>query len=219
MRPCCLHPCCISYTPVCSTELGEAAVLDFEFRNRGVKIVGFSCSPAEEHKGWIRDIKQISGAAPSFPIFSDPTRQHAEALGVLDKRNRDRGGLPLTVRAVYILDPTKTIRLMTAYPASTGRNMDEILRSIDSLLLTDKHDIATPCNWKPGDDVIVDYNLSDQLAELQFDQYRIVDLPSEGHLQQPPSENGKTTDKKEDDTKHYLLYTKDPSLLKYESPL
>lgn len=206
---------------MCSTELGEAALLDFEFRNRGVKIVGFSCSPPAEHKGWILDIKEISGAAPSFPIFSDPTRKHAKALGVLDQRNTDRNGLPLTVRGVYVLDPSKTIRLMTAYPASTGRNMDEILRSLDSLLLTDKHRVVTPCNWKPGDDVIVDYSLTDKMADVTFgkDQYRIVDLPSEQNRQQSSSENGKTADeKKEEDTKHYLRYTKDPSPAEYETP-
>ena len=206
-----------SYTPVCTTELGEAAVLDFEFRNRGVQIVGFSCSEKEQHAGWIRDIQYVSGQALSFPIFSDPTRQYAELLGILDKSNTDRQGRPLTVRAVYVLDPNKTIRWLTAYPARTGRNMGEILRSLDSLLLTEQHPaVATPCNWKPGDDVLVDHSVSDPEADRIFgkDQYRVVAAASA----KIGANNGETN---REETNHYLRYTKDPSKWKdegYEPP-
>lgn len=201
-----------SYTPVCTTELGEAAILDFEFKNRGVKIVGFSCSPKEHHKGWIADIRYVSGAELTFPIFSDPTREHAAKLGILDKNNLDRKGVPLTARVVYILNPNKTIELFMAYPANTGRKMDEILRAIDSILLTSKHKVATPCNWQPGDDVIVDYSLTDAMANMTFgkDKYRTLDVPSE-----------KATHKSENkrlDEKHYLRYAKDPSKYEYETP-
>jgi len=187
-------------------------VLDFEFRNRGVRIVGFSCSEKELHAGWIRDIQYVSGQAPSFPIFSDPTRRYAAQLGILDRTNTDRQGRPLTVRAVYILDPSHTIRWLTVYPARTGRNMDEILRSLDSLRLTEQHPaVATPCNWKPGDDVLIDHNVSEPEADRIFgtEQYRVVDLPS---ARQPPpvgaNDDGETN---REETKHYLRYTQDPS--------
>ena len=176
--------------------------------------------------GWIRDIKHIAGAAPSFPIFSDPTRIHAERLGVLDRSNLDRQtGLPLTVRAVYVLDPSKTIRLLTAYPASTGRSMPEILRSLDSLLLTDGGTTATPCNWQPGDDVLVDYRLTDREAAAEFgrDGYRVVEVPSEQRRAAArgdgaSSDGARRSDDDGDEAKHYLRYTRDPSVREYEPP-
>eukprot|EP01083_Nonionella_stella_P094931 266474_1 len=191
-----MHPG--DYTPVCTTELGEAASKKTQFDERSVKMCGFSCNSAESHRGWIEDIKAATGQDVEFPLFCDPEREKSVELGVLDETNKNAKGLPMTVRSVFILKPDKTVALMLTYPATCGRNFDEILRCVDSLQLTTRESVATPVNWNKGDDVIVNFPLTDADADEKFgkDNYRIVDLPSE---------------KDKELTKHYLRYTKDPS--------
>mmetsp|Transcript_10896 Transcript_10896/g.18064 ORF Transcript_10896/g.18064 Transcript_10896/m.18064 type:complete len:230 (+) Transcript_10896:220-909(+) len=191
-----MHPG--DFTPVCTTELGAAANLADKFVARGVKLCGYSCNGAESHKEWIKDIKIVTGGDVTFPLFCDPDREHAVKLGVLDETNKDAKGLPMTVRAVFILKPDRTIALMMTYPASTGRNFDEIIRVIDSLQLTSNNKVATPANWKKGEDVIVNFPLTDKDADDFFgkDGYFIVEVPSEAGKDIP---------------KHYLRYTNDPS--------
>uniref|UniRef100_A0A7S4VGP9 Thioredoxin domain-containing protein n=1 Tax=Ditylum brightwellii TaxID=49249 RepID=A0A7S4VGP9_9STRA len=174
-----MHPG--DFTPVCTTELGQAALHEEEFTKRGTKLCGFSCNDSNSHKNWIKDIEVVTGGEVKFPLFCDPTRDAAVELGILDKTNKDAKGLPLTVRSVYILKPDKTIALMMTYPASTGRNFNEIIRVLDSLQLTAKKSVATPVDWKQGDDVIVNFPLSNAEADEKFGKggYRIVQVPSE----------------------------------------
>ena len=172
-----MHPG--DFTPVCTTELGTAAKLEKEFKKRGIKLVGFSCNDAESHREWIKDIKSATGGNVQFPMFCDPTREVSIQLGILDETNREDKGLPLPVRSVYILKPDRSIALMITYPASTGRDFNEILRVIDSVMMTSEADVATPVNWKKGDDVIVNYPLSDAEAKEKFGKVRydvLVDM-------------------------------------------
>jgi alkyl hydroperoxide reductase subunit AhpC len=191
-----MHPA--DFTPVCTTELGKAALLKGEFAKRGVKLCAFSCSGKEAHAGWIEDIKKVTGGVVDFPIYCDPSREAAVELGIVDKTNKDSAGLPLTVRSVFVLNPSRTITLMMTYPASTGRNFDEILRVVDSVKLTADKAVATPADWKQGEDVIVNFPLTNAMADEKFgkDGYRVVDVPSEAGKNLP---------------KNYLRYTKDPS--------
>jgi 1-Cys peroxiredoxin 6 len=175
-----MHPG--DFTPVCTTELGEAQKNKAEMDKRNVKMCGFSCNDAESHRGWIEDIKVATGCGEfDVPMFCDPNREHAVKLGVLDESNKDAMGLPLTVRAAYILKPDKSIALIMYYPASTGRNYDEILRVIDSLQLTVTAKLATPVNWTKGKDALVNFPLSDSDADDTFgkDGYKITEVPSE----------------------------------------
>ena len=190
-----MHPG--DYTPVCTTELGAAAKLEPEFAKRGVKLCGFSVNDATSHVGWIKDIRVATGQTVTFPLICDPYRDYAVSLGILDFTNRDSVGLPMTVRSVYIIKPDKTIAAMITYPASLGRNFDEILRAVDGLQ-RGKAGVACPADWRPGNRCIVNFPLSDAQAEEKFGKggFDIVDLPSE---------RGKT-----DLKKHYLRYTKDP---------
>lgn len=187
-----MHPG--DFTPVCTTELGQAALRVEDFTKRNVKLCGFSCNDAESHKLWIEDIKAVTKGSVGFPLFADPDRVHATGLGILDESNKDSKGLPLTVRSVFILKPDRTIALMMTYPASTGRNFDEIIRVIDSLQLTADKSVAMPVDWKQGEEVIVNFPLSNEAADAKFgkDGYRIVEVPSE---------KGKTL------AKNYLRYT------------
>jgi alkyl hydroperoxide reductase subunit AhpC len=149
------------FTPVCTTELGEVAKLKPEFDKRNVKVVGLSVDPLGSHREWSRDIAETQGAAPNFPLIADADRKVSDLYGMIHPNANDT----LTVRSVFIIDPNKKIRLTLTYPASTGRNFPEILRVIDSLQLTDAHKVATPVNWKHGDDVIIVPSLTDP-AEL-----------------------------------------------------
>ena len=169
------------FTPVCTTELGEAALKEKEFAKRNIKLCGFSCNNSEDHKSWIQDIKKVTGGEVTFPIYADPNREAAVELGILDESNKDAKGLPLTVRSVFVLKPDKTIALMITYPASTGRNFDEIIRVVDSLQLTSKYSVATPVNWNKGEDVIVNFPLTNADADAKFGKggYKIVEVPSE----------------------------------------
>jgi alkyl hydroperoxide reductase subunit AhpC len=145
------------FTPVCTTELGATAKLKAEFDKRNVKVVAVSVDPIDSHKGWVGDIEETQGCAVNFPILADPGPQGGRPL----RHDPPNANDTLTVRSVFVIDPNKKIRLIITYPASTGRNFNEILRVIDSLQLTDKHKVATPVNWKPGEDVIIVPSLQD----------------------------------------------------------
>jgi thioredoxin-dependent peroxiredoxin len=152
------------FTPVCTTELGETARLKPEFDKRNVKVIGLSVDPADSHQKWAEDIKETQGHALNFPVIADADRKVSDLYDMIHPNANDT----LTVRSVFIIDPNKKVRLMLTYPASTGRNFDEILRVIDSLQLTDKHKVATPVNWKQGGDVIIVPALSDEAAKEKF---------------------------------------------------
>jgi alkyl hydroperoxide reductase subunit AhpC len=145
------------FTPVCTTELGYTAKLRDEFAKRNTKVLAVSVDPVESHKGWVGDIEETQNCKVNFPILADPDRKVADLYDMIHPNANDT----LTVRSVFIIDPKKKIRAMITYPASTGRNFDEILRVIDSLQLTDTHSVATPVNWKVGDDVIIVPSLQD----------------------------------------------------------
>jgi len=148
------HPA--DYTPVCTTELSKAASLQGEFAKRGVKMIALSCDSVESHLGWIEDIKGYSGNDKfDYPIIADPKRELAVKFGMLDPEEKDKAGLPLTARCVFIVGPDKKLKLSILYPATTGRNFDEILRVVDSLQLTATKKVATPANWQQGGDCMV----------------------------------------------------------------
>lgn len=149
------------FTPVCTTELGATAKLAEEFARRRVKVLAVSVDPLDAHERWIDDINQTQNADVRFPLLADPDRRVADLYGMIHPNASDTA----TVRSVFVIDPARRIRATFAYPASTGRNFDEILRLIDSLQLTDRHRVATPANWRPGDDVIIVPSLTDE-AEI-----------------------------------------------------
>jgi alkyl hydroperoxide reductase subunit AhpC len=143
------HPA--DYTPVCTTELGKTASLKHEFDKRNVKVIALSVDSVETHKGWINDINETQGVEVNFPLIGDENREIALAYDMI----HPNASLTATVRSLFIIAPDKTIKLMITYPASTGRNFQEILRVIDSLQLTANYGVATPADWKDGDDVVV----------------------------------------------------------------
>ncbi len=152
------------FTPVCTTELGEVAKLKPEFDRRNVKIIGLSVDPLDSHRGWVGDIEETQGAALNFPLIADPDRKISDLYDMIHPSASDT----FTVRSVFIIGPDKKVKLTITYPASTGRNFDEILRVIDSLQLTAKYQVATPVNWKEGDDCIIVPALSDEQAKEKF---------------------------------------------------
>jgi len=152
------------YTPVCTTELGAAARLKPEFDKRNVKIIGLSVDPLDSHAGWAKDIEETQGAAVNFPMIADPDKKIADLYDMIHPNASDTA----TVRSVFVIGADKKIKLTLTYPASTGRNFDEILRVIDSLQLTAKHSVATPVNWKDGDDCIIVPSVSDEDAKEKF---------------------------------------------------
>ncbi|HKR89197.1 MAG TPA: peroxiredoxin [Phenylobacterium sp.] len=152
------------FTPVCTTELGLVSKLKPEFEKRGVKVIGLSVDPADSHQGWAKDIEETQGAALNFPLIADHDRKVSDLYGMIHPNASDT----LTVRSVFVLDPQKKVRLTLTYPASTGRNFDELLRVIDSLQLTDKHKVATPGNWKHGEDVIIVTSVTNEQAKELF---------------------------------------------------
>ena len=161
------------FTPVCTTELGYMAKLKPEFEKRNVKIIGLSVDPVGNHERWSKDIEASQGAAPNYPIIGDPDLKIAKAFGMLpaDAGDTSEGRTPVdnqTVRNVYVIGPDKTIKAMITYPMSTGRNFDEVLRLIDSCQLTASHQVATPVNWKHGDDVIIVPAVSDEQAKEKY---------------------------------------------------
>ena len=139
------------YTPVCTTELGRVANLKGEFDKRNVKVIAVSVDPLESHKGWIKDINETQSCTMNYPIIADPDRNVATIYGMIHPNALDN----LTVRSVFIIGPDKKVKLQLTYPASTGRNFDEIMRVIDSLQLTANYQVATPADWKQGDDCVV----------------------------------------------------------------
>ncbi len=163
------------FTPVCTTELGQMAHLAPEFARRGVKIVGLSVDPVDKHALWANDIAETQGAMPGFPMIGDPTLTVAKLYDMLpstagDTADGRTAADNQTVRHVFVIGPDKKIKLMIAYPMTTGRNFDEILRVIDSLQLTAQHRVATPANWTFGDDVIIAGSVSDAEAKTLYPQ-------------------------------------------------
>ena len=156
------HPA--DYTPVCTTELGTVAKLKGEFDKRGVKVAGLSVDSVADHNGWIGDINETQNTSVNFPLIADPERKVADLYDMIHPNALDN----LTVRSVFVIGPDKKVKLTLTYPASTGRNFDELLRVIDSLQLTSTHSVATPANWQDGDDCIVVPALSDEQAKEKF---------------------------------------------------
>ena len=161
------------FTPVCTTELGYMARIKPEFDKRGVKIIGLSIDPVDRHAGWAKDIQETQGTAPNYPMIGDVDLNVAKAYGMLpaDAGETCEGRTPAdnaTVRNVYVIGPDKKIKLVLSYPMSTGRNFDEVLRVLDSMQLTAKHKVATPVNWKDGDDVIILGSVSDDEAKQKY---------------------------------------------------
>jgi alkyl hydroperoxide reductase subunit AhpC len=161
------------FTPVCTTELGYMARLKPEFEKRGVKVIGLSVDPVANHAKWATDIEETQGHAPNYPMIGDTDLSVAKAYGMLpaDLEGSCEGRTPMdnqTVRNVYVIGPDKKIKLVISYPMTTGRNFDEVLRVLDSLQLTAKHKVATPVNWKQGEDVIIAGSVSDEDAKKTY---------------------------------------------------
>jgi thioredoxin-dependent peroxiredoxin len=161
------------FTPVCTTELGYMAKIKPEFDRRNVKIIGISVDPTDRHAKWAEDIKETQGFAPNYPMIGDPTLEISKLYGMLpaETGSSSEGRTAAdnqTVRNVFVVGPDKKIKLVLVYPMTTGRNFDEVLRVIDSLQLTAKHKVATPVNWKDGDDVIIAGSVSDEDAKKQY---------------------------------------------------
>lgn len=150
------------YTPVCTTELGAVARLKSEFEKRNVKPLALSVDDVESHQGWIKDIEETQNVSLNYPILADPDRKVSDLYDMIHPNSLDN----LTIRSVFIIDPNKKLRLTFTYPASTGRNFDELLRVIDSLQLTDKYSVATPANWQDGQDCVIVPSIQDP-QELQ----------------------------------------------------
>jgi alkyl hydroperoxide reductase subunit AhpC len=159
------------FTPVCTTELGYMAKIKPEFDRRGVKVIGLSADPVGDHKKWASDIKETQGTAPNYPVIGDGDLTISKLYGMLPADASGGKRTPVdnqTVRNVYVIGPDKKIKLILVYPMSTGRNFDEVLRVVDSLQLTAKHKVATPVNWKQGEDVIIGGAVSDEEAKKAF---------------------------------------------------
>jgi alkyl hydroperoxide reductase subunit AhpC len=156
------------FTPVCTTELGRAASLKGEFEKRGVKLMGLSVDPIDSHRAWVGDIKDVTGHALNFPLIADHDRKVSDLYGMIHPNASDT----FTVRSVYVIGPDNKVKLTLTYPASVGRNFDELLRSVDALLLTSKFPVATPADWKPGQDVIVALSLNDEEAAKRFPGFK-----------------------------------------------
>jgi len=163
------------FTPVCTTELGTMAKMKSEFDKRNAKIIGLSADPVDDHKRWAKDIEETQGTAPNYPMIGDPELKVAKAYDMLpDEAGASSQGRTAadnaTVRSVFVVGPDKKIKLMLIYPMSTGRNFDEVLRVVDSIQLTAKHTVATPVNWKQGQDVIIAGSVNDEDAKKLFPQ-------------------------------------------------
>jgi alkyl hydroperoxide reductase subunit AhpC len=163
------------FTPVCTTELGYMAKVKHEFDKRGVKIVGLSVDPVDKHAAWANDIRETQGFAPNYPMIGDPDLEISKLWGMLPaSANGDASKRTAadnqTVRNVFVIGPDKKVKLILVYPMTTGRNFDEVLRVIDSLQLTARHKVATPVNWKHGEDVIIAGSVSDEEAKKQYPQ-------------------------------------------------
>jgi alkyl hydroperoxide reductase subunit AhpC len=174
------HPA--DYTPVCTTELGRTASLKSEFDKRNVKVIALSVDSVESHKGWINDINETQNTEVNFPIIADEDKSISEAYGML----HPNASATLTVRSLFIIAPDKTVKLMITYPASTGRNFQEVLRVIDSLQLTAYHSVATPADWKDGEDVVVSPAIKTEDIAAKFPKGHTVIKP---YLRTTPQPN------------------------------
>ena len=167
------------FTPVCTTELGYMAGLKPDFDKRNVKIIGLSVDPVSDHKAWAKDIQETQGHAVNYPMIGDVDLKVAKLYNMLpaDETGTCEGRTPATnaaVRTVFVIGPDKKIKLQLSYPMTTGRNFDEVLRVLDSMQLTAKHQVATPANWKQGDDVIITGVVSNEEADKTFPGYKTV---------------------------------------------
>ena len=161
------------FTPVCTTELGAVAALKGEFDKRNTKVIGLSVDPLTSHTKWEGDIKDVTGQTVNFPMIADPDKKIADLYGMIHPNASDT----MTVRSVFIVGPDNKVKLTLTYPASTGRNFQEVLRVIDSLQLTATHSVATPADWKDGDDVIVVNSISDEDAKKKFPKGFVAKKP------------------------------------------
>jgi alkyl hydroperoxide reductase subunit AhpC len=173
------HPA--DFTPVCTTELGEFAKRKGEFDQRGVKLIGLSVDPLESHKGWAPDIKDVKGTALNFPLVADPDRKVAELYDMIHPAMNEK----VTVRSVFVIGPDKKVKLIITYPQTTGRNIDEILRVVDSLQLTANYSVSTPVDWKSGDEVIIAGSVSDEAAKDKFPEGFRAEKPYLRWVKQP----------------------------------
>ncbi len=167
------------FTPVCTTELGAVAGLERQFAQRGAKVIGLSVDPVESHSKWTQDIEDVGGFKVNYPLIGDPTLTIAKLYDMLpgDAGETSEGRTAANnapVRTVFVIGPDKRIKLQIAYPMTTGRNFDEVLRVLDSIQLTTKHKVATPANWKQGDDVIITGAVSNEDADKIFPGYKTV---------------------------------------------
>jgi thioredoxin-dependent peroxiredoxin len=184
------------FTPVCTTELGYMARLEPDFASRNCKVIGLSVDPVDSHGKWVQDIEETQGAKVNYPMIGDPTLEVAKLYNMLpaEAGSSSEGrtaATNATVRTVFIIGPDKKIKLMLSYPMSTGRNFDEILRVLDSMQLTAKHKVATPVNWKQGDDVIILPSVSDEDARKAFPDGWNALKPYLRIVPQPGKEDGK----------------------------
>ena len=162
------HPA--DFTPVCTTELGRVAALKSEFDKRNTKVVGLSVDGLSDHEKWSQDIEDVTGSKLNFPLVADKDREVADKYGMIHPNASDT----MTVRSVFVIGPDKKVKLTLTYPAATGRDFNEILRAIDSLQLTAKHKVATPADWRQGEDVIITTAVSDEEAQERFPGYETV---------------------------------------------
>jgi alkyl hydroperoxide reductase subunit AhpC len=167
------------FTPVCTTELGAVGALEHQFAARGAKVIGLSLDTAENHGKWAKDIEEVTGSAVNYPVIADTDLKVAKLYDMLpaDAGDSCEGRTPAdnaTVRVVYVIGPDKRIKLALAYPMTTGRNFDEIIRTLDSIQLTAKHKVATPANWKQGEDVIITAAVSNDEAAIKFPGFKTV---------------------------------------------
>ena len=175
------HPA--DYTPVCTTELGRTAQLMDEFQKRNVKVLAVSVDPLDSHHGWVKDINETQNTRVNFPLIADPDKVVATKYDMIHPNSNDK----MTVRSVFIIDPNKKVKLTLTYPASTGRNFLEILRVIDSLQLTAKHSVATPADWKQGEDVVISPSIPDEEIPNRFPKGHVKIKP---YLRMTPQPDG-----------------------------
>ncbi|KAL5537367.1 hypothetical protein UlMin_045413 [Ulmus minor] len=168
------------FTPVCTTELGKMAQYAPEFSKRGVKLLGLSCDDVQSHKDWIKDIEAYTpGCKVNYPILADSKREMMKQLNMVDPDEKDSQGNQVPSRALHIVGPDIKVKLSFLYPATTGRNMDEVLRVLDSLRKASKHKVATPANWKPGEPLVISPSVSNEEAKQMFPNgFETLDLPS-----------------------------------------
>jgi alkyl hydroperoxide reductase subunit AhpC len=180
------------FTPVCTTELGYMAKIQPQFVSRGVKVIGLSVDPVESHVRWSNDIKETQGSAPNYPMIGDADLKVSKLYGMLPASTEGTcdgrtAADNQTVRSVFVIGPDKKVKLLIAYPMTTGRNFDEVLRVIDSLQLTAKHKVSTPANWKPGEDVIIAGSVSDEDAKKTYPNGWKAPRPYLRIVPQPPA--------------------------------